>query len=70
MKSYRPSNGTDGSFFEAEFCERCSKEDLETETFCKIHSDALLYLETEKDYPKEWIEDEKGPRCTAFKRKE
>lgn len=63
-KPYRPSNGTDGSIFEAEFCNRCHRGNRSL--MCSILSRVMLYDIGEKGYPKEWIYTEQGPTCTAF----
>jgi len=74
---YRPSSGTEGMDFEAEFCDRCQKEKAFWEAsygldspdpapICPIHARALMYLPDDPEFPAEWIEDENGPRCTAF----
>ncbi len=70
-KPYRPSNGCEGLDFQKEFCFRCEKDRLYRETDdgekgCRILSDTYLYEVDDPDYPKEWVEDERGPRCTAF----
>jgi hypothetical protein len=67
MKPYMPSNGTEGCQFEGRMCDRCQKDvppdpDAGRDVGeCQIHNDALLGIQ-----PKEWVEDEAGPRCTAF----
>jgi len=73
MKSYRPSNGSEGMAFQAEFCDRCVKDGFriteQPEDGCAILKNALLLDIEEEGYPKEWIENDDGtnPRCTAFK---
>lgn len=62
-KPYRPSNGTEGEQFFAHFCDRCERE---SEDECLIMTKSFVYLIEHPEYPTEWIEDEKGPRCTAF----
>lgn len=67
MKPYRPSNGSEGCAFEARFCDRCvhdvppDPDHGRDNGECTIHTNALCGIQ-----PPEWIEDEKGPRCTAF----
>jgi len=63
-RSYRPSNGSEGEWFLGRFCHRCVK-DSEGKP-CSILGRTFTYNETDKRYPKEWIEDADGPRCTAF----
>lgn len=69
MDKYKPSNGTEGDCFMSKFCFQCTKwnghDDADGEP-CSILGDALVYDVTDKGYPKEWIRDEKGARCTAF----
>lgn len=60
MSLYQPSNGTEGCMFEAVFCDRCWNERPQKKSYCKIHSAAIW------GPVKEWIADEKGPRCTKF----
>jgi hypothetical protein len=69
-KPYRPSNGTEGEFFHAEFCYRCARygdPDGPIEP-CRIQLNAMVHHTDEPEYPKEWVEDSDGsnPRCTAF----
>lgn len=70
-KLYRPSNGTEGMHFIATYCENCihekwshtqKKGDLQ----CEILSATMLYDLKDPEYPKEWIEEEGIPRCTAW----
>ena len=64
-KSYRPSNGTEGDLFMAEFCDRCSKC-----KGCEIIGAAMLFEKDHEEYPKEWVYDAEGcPTCTAFEKK-
>jgi len=71
---YRPSNGTEGADFEDCYCNRCARDAAFRETNyegdpalgCQILADTFVYAITDPKYPKEWIEDELGPRCTAF----
>jgi len=50
------------------FCHQCARSNLEDESKvpCGILGLMLGLSEDHKDYPKELIEDENGPRCTAF----
>lgn len=63
-KSYRPSNSTEGASFDAQFCDRCDRENLRS-GFCPIRTNALAFGIGEAGYPAEWIADP-DPRCTAF----
>lgn len=69
---YRPSNGTEGMMFEAEFCDRCKHDDEcrrtgNTDVGCRIYLHVLCYEVTDPEYPVEWVFDALGhPICTAF----
>jgi len=69
--SYRPSNGTEGMYFMAQFCDHCTKcpMDPDADGQCDILGRSFAYQVDEPEYPKEWIVDDDGlsnPRCTAF----
>lgn len=61
---YRPSNGSEGEWFMSRWCERCVK-DMPSKP-CRIIGRTMALSVGEKGYPREWIEDDDGPRCTAF----
>lgn len=62
--TYRPSNGTEGAWFEETYCEQCFRFECGG---CKILGNALCFRVTDPEYPKEWVYDAEGrPRCTAF----
>lgn len=68
---YRPSNGTEGADFIDHWCGHCERdrefrEDPDAGDGCEIVAATFRFDVNHPDYPKEWIEDEKGPRCTAF----
>lgn len=69
---YRPSNGTEGEFFQEKFCQRCVKDracnkpNPDWSEGCKILAATFANDIDDPDYPKEWIEDDEGARCTAF----
>lgn len=69
---YRPSNGSEGSAFEAKFCGTCAKWDstVEPEGFergCDIQLAAAFFGASEENYPEEWVQGGgAGPRCTAY----
>ena len=65
-EKYRPSNGTEGECFQSKWCNNCIHDDFKAEKFCSILGDTLAYDIDDPKYPKEWISDEKGPRCTNF----
>lgn len=68
-EKYRPSNSTEGSMFEAKFCDRCERD---KDSACLIHTRALAHGEDDPLYPVEWeapINARYFPgdaRCTAF----
>ena len=69
-KLYRPSCGSEGMDFMADFCDRC-KHDYAFQKgigdSCLIAANTMAYQIGDPNYPKEWIDDpETGPRCTAF----
>lgn len=73
-KPYRPSNGTEGRSFQEYYCDHCERDRAFRETDyegdpalgCQILADTFVYDVTDPKYPKEWIEDDRGSRCTAF----
>ncbi len=66
-KPYRPSNGTEGMRFQAQFCERCTREgDWRKHEYCEILSNTMAFKVTEEGYPKEWVIEDGKPKCTAF----
>lgn len=65
-KKYRPSNGTEGELFRAQFCDRCKRE-KGAYVRCSILGDTLFLDVDDPDYPAEWTFDAEGkPVCTAF----
>lgn len=75
-RPYRPSNGTEGMDFQAAFCEKCAR-DAAFQAWsrhqsgpqpegCRIVAATFLYTVDDPAYPKEWVQDENGARCTAF----
>ena len=70
-RPYRPSNVCQGMDFFDAFCHRCAKDAKFRESGlgqdgCPIVSDTFLYKASDPRYPKEWVQDESGPRCAAF----
>ena len=63
---YRPSNGSEGDWFMAEFCDQCAKDDVDNNKLCDILTRTYAYDVDDKGYPKEWTYDEGIPVCTAF----
>jgi hypothetical protein len=62
-QAYRPSNGSEGADFMADFCDRCAKD---INGGCPIVADTFVYAANDPKYPKEWVYGEHGPCCTAF----
>lgn len=58
---YRPSNGTEGDSFEARWCQRCAREDVDAGDLCDIHGNALF-----GEQPDEWVYESGQPVCKAF----
>lgn len=70
-RHYRPSCGSEGADFIEEWCCRCERdrafqENPDSGEGCPIVAATFRYEVDDPNYPKEWIEDDKGPRCTAF----
>lgn len=60
---YRPPNGTEGQWFQAEFCFQCYRY---RQGLCAILRASLLYLLTDPGYPRELVRSEMKVKCTAF----
>lgn len=61
-KLYRPSNATESTRFEEQWCHHCSKEGR-----CGIWLDAWAFAKDDDEYPREWVFDVDGvPMCTAY----
>lgn len=58
---YRPSNGTEFDCFYSKWCEHCTRDDYDSEVFCKIIGDAMIDEPTP-----EWVYRNGVPTCTAF----
>jgi hypothetical protein len=67
---YRPSNGTEGECFKGAFCEKCTKDDPDNDSFCDIIAETMAYGVDDPEYPREWVYGENGPECTAFEKRE
>lgn len=65
---YRPSNGSEGRAFMAQWCARCVLDaDAEAGEGCEILSRTMVFQVGDAEYPADWREDGRsGPRCTAF----
>lgn len=70
LTPYRPSNRTEGDIFHARWCAVCegarpSREDRDAQP-CMIAVYTEAFAIDDPNYPKEWITEARGPRCTAF----
>jgi hypothetical protein len=67
-RPYRPSNGTEGDIFMAEWCEKCELHNhSDFDAPCMIQLRALAHSISEPEYPAEWNYTNGGaPQCTAF----
>lgn len=63
IRLYRPSNGTEGGGFIDYWCSQCERDINED---CDILARSFAHDIDEPEYPREWIYDTDGPRCTAF----
>lgn len=69
-RPYRPSNGEEGEVFMEAWCARCRRDAAhrrdESKAGCTIIARSMAYDVGDPKYPKDWVQDEKGPRCTRF----
>lgn len=70
-RKYRPSNGTEGDGFYKNWCFHCTRDaafraDPDSGDGCPIAASTYVFDIDDPLYPTEWIEDDNGPRCTAF----
>ena len=65
---YRPSNATEGDFFERRWCQQCRREPYDLhDKDCDILLMVHAFDTDDEEYPKAWVYDEDGkPKCTAF----
>ena len=61
---YRPSNGSEGDWFESQWCSTCIHN--HPEHGCKVWFYALMFPIDDKLYPKELVEGKDGPICTKW----
>lgn len=70
MIPYRPSNGTEGMWFEEKYCMNCihCDPDPDGEKQCLVLMNALCFDLKDKEFPKEWVSDADGKnaRCTKW----
>ena len=69
-ESYQPSNGSEGSWFEGEFCDQCIHQTPMSDSIkrkdCLIILMAMSYRPGQPEYPKEWVYMDNKPTCTKF----
>lgn len=68
-KSYQPSNGSEGNWFEDKFCMNCihTNPDPCKKPQCEIWCRAICWNIGDEHYPKEWIYDKDNqPIFTAW----
>lgn len=68
---YRPSNGTEGDYFQEAWCARCKadrayRESGGKEAGCDLIARSMAFKVDEPRYPKEWVWRDGYPVCTAF----
>ena len=64
-RRYRPSNGSEGECFRAQFCDRCVRDIADPG--CTIYFRSWLNDREDDDYPDEWTYDSEGRGvCTEF----
>jgi hypothetical protein len=77
IKRYRPSNGSEGECFVADWCGTCERdhgmlkglplEECDDNRVCEIIGKTYLYNVDDPEYPAEWTYDKNGaPCCTAY----
>ena len=68
--TYRPSNGTEGMYFQSAWCDNCWHDRHAEKDPCKgcqILANTMLYDVTDPEYPKEWVCNEKREaKCTKY----
>ncbi len=72
FEPYRPSNGSEGRRFEAEFCDRCAHDDGEAvypdPGCCVIRMNAFVFDKREEGFPRDtWVYFNGRPMCLAFR---
>ena len=71
IELYRPSNGSEGECFMAEWCSCCEHEWYSEEEGCDILGNTMAFDIDDPNYPNEWRYNSEGkPICTAFQLKE
>lgn len=65
MKPYRPSNGTDGDWFQDDWCSKCHFEHGKKQ--CKTLNLTMFFDTNDKEYPKEWVYKDGNPVCLKYR---
>ena len=65
-RPYKPSSGTEGTMFDSEWCAKCQKDYTYRRTGKGPGCGIIVHALSEDAPPKEWVEDEGGPRCLSF----
>lgn len=69
-EQYLPSNGTEGESFFDSWCRYCQRDKAMREGAdfdeCDDNELCEIIAASFRGPVKEWIEDDSGPRCTAF----
>jgi len=70
IEQYQPANGSEGAEFVNAWCRRCQRDKamLEGADFDECDDNELceIIAASFRGPVKEWVEDDSGPRCTAF----
>jgi hypothetical protein len=69
LKLYRPSNGTEGDYFMAEFCENCYHDGIDKDSpegSCPILFASFAYGIEDDKYPHQWRYVNGEPVCVSF----
>lgn len=64
LRLWRPSNGSQGDSFMANFCEKCRNDTPDHP--CRILTATMAFNINDPEYPKEWCYVDDRPTCTAF----
>ena len=70
---YRPSNGTEGMYFMAEYCDRCVHDakyqrTMDGEDGCEIILYTMAFVKAEEEYPRHaWVYMNGKPTCLFFR---
>jgi hypothetical protein len=65
QRPYRPSNGTEGDIFLANWCESCASGSNEDDP-CRVQMYAFNFNIDDDEYPSEWIYRNGVPTCTVY----